>query len=159
MGRLAKWLATAGGVGYLPGAPGTWGSVLGLVVGLAAWHACAAPVGLILLLASTLIAVAASTTAERLLARHDPSCVVIDEVVGMWWTMALAPAALYGSWTWMLLAFGLFRLFDILKPPPLQRLATAPAGWGIVLDDLGAAVYAAAVMWGLAGAHAGLFGR
>lgn len=157
MGRLAKFLATGGGIGYLPVAPGTWGSALGWLIWLAVWPARAMPVRLALPLAATLAAVAVSTEAERLLARHDPSCVVIDEVVGMWWTMALAPGALHGSWAWMLLAFGLFRLFDVLKPPPLKRLATAPGGWGIVLDDLGAAVYAVAVLWAVAALHARIF--
>ncbi len=146
MDRLVKFLATAGGLGYLPAAPGTAGSALGLLIGLAVSGglAHAVPLQAALLTAAIGAAVAVSTAAERLFNRHDPSCIVIDEVVGMWLTLALAPPLGPAGW---LLAFALFRLFDIVKPPPLRWLATRPGGWGIVLDDLGAALYTGLVMW------------
>jgi phosphatidylglycerophosphatase A len=98
-----------------------------------------------LLAAVFAIAVAASTRTERDLGTLDPSVVVIDECWAMWLITAIVPASLR-AWPVAVAAFALFRLFDILKPPPLKLLARCPAGWGIVLDDLGAALYAAALL-------------
>ena len=155
MARLTKFLATAGGLGYCPVGSGTAGSVLGLGIGLSVLGAAQFHqwTGLVLFIG---LAIGVSGAAERLLAQHDPRCVVIDEVAGMWLTIACVPWLRAEGWGWVLAAFALFRLFDIVKPPPLKWFARAPAGWGIVLDDLGAAVYSAAVLWGL---HAGLLGR
>lgn len=139
MDRLIKFLATAGGLGYLPAAPGTAGSALGLLLGLAGLPP-------VLLVGAIGLAVAVSTAAERVFARHDPPCIVIDEVVGMWLVVLLLPHFSDVNLLGKLFVFGLFRAFDILKPPPLKRLAKAPAGWGIVLDDIGAAVWTVAVL-------------
>ena len=164
MDRLIKWLATAGGLGRLPNAPGTAGSALGLLIGLSVSRlvgyssAQAVLVQMALLIAAIGVAVAVSTAAERLFAQHDPGCVVIDEVVGMWLAIALVPPLSGAGWAGTLLAFALFRLFDTLKPPPLKWLATFPGGWGIVLDDLGAGLYTAAILWGVC-RYAGLPGR
>ena len=68
----------------------------------------------------------------------DPSAVVIDEVVGMWTALFLLPPGLPG----VVIAFTTFRAFDIVKPPPCAALERAPDGWGIMLDDLAAGVYA-----------------
>lgn len=137
---IAKLIATAGGVGYCPWAPGTAGSLLGWLIGwLAALHQ--PPMWRWLMwTAAVLIGVAASTRTERVLGRHDPSVVVIDEVVGMWMVLILLPREAH----WLVVgvaAFVLFRAFDVVKPPPLRWFSRAPGGWGIVLDDLGAAVY------------------
>ena len=76
--------------------------------------------------------------------RKDPQFVVIDEVLGQWLT--LAGAARFNLLTFAL-AFGLFRLFDIWKPPPIRRIERIPGGAGIVLDDIMAGVYAAVVLF------------
>ena len=157
MARLAKLLATGFGVGYLPKAPGTAGSMLGFLLGL--WLPLPGPTlsSLVIVLVVLGFGAAICTSAERALKRHDPSCIVLDEIIGMWLVLAVASPFRF----WMVadirdahapievavlaldlaLAFGLFRAFDIFKPAPLKRLARAPEGWGILLDDLGASVY------------------
>ncbi len=74
----------------------------------------------------------------------DPGAVVVDEVLGQWLT--LAGAAHLGGWKPWVAAFVLFRAFDIAKPFPVRKLESLPGGTGIVLDDLGAGLYGAAVM-------------
>ena len=144
MARLANKIATVMGLGYAPSAPGTWGSAAGLVLAKVAqplpeaWRWA-------LLAALFVIAVEASTRTERELGAHDPSVVVIDECWAMWLITAIVPASLR-AWPVAAAAFALFRVFDIFKPPPLKQLARCPAGWGIMLDDLGAALYAAALL-------------
>ena len=138
--RVVMGLATGGGVGYLPFAPGTFGSLLGLVlyVGLAAlpftaYGAVVAVLGL--------IGVWASTEAEQLLGQKDASIIVIDEVVGI--LLALWSVSL-DRYIPVVLGFGLFRLFDIIKPwPALERL---PQGWGVMMDDVFAGVMAQGVL-------------
>jgi len=76
--------------------------------------------------------------------RKDPQIVVIDEVVGQWITLAGAPRI---NWRSLLIAFALFRLFDIFKPPPVRNLERLPGGTGIVLDDAAAGVYAALALF------------
>jgi phosphatidylglycerophosphatase A len=116
------------------------GSLVGFAIGaLAMWYQ---PVAWRLATLGIAIAVAiiASGAAERQMGQHDPGAVVIDEVVGMWAVLVFFP----GPAPWPLagvLAFLLFRAFDVFKPPPLKWLAMAPGGWGIVLDDLGASFY------------------
>ncbi|MBI3323855.1 MAG: phosphatidylglycerophosphatase A [Candidatus Omnitrophica bacterium] len=139
LARLALLIATGGGLGYIPIAPGTAGSLLGLVLGV--WL-LRGPVALQAaeLLAGLLLAVWSATIAERELRVRDPSCVVVDEVVAMAGIVSVAPWSC-ASPVWLLVAFGLFRAFDIIKPPPLRALARLPDGWGVVADDVGAAIY------------------
>ena len=146
-GRLASLLATVGGLGRLPVAPGTAGSFAGLATGLA-WFP--QPFAACSWLGAWLIGVAVSTRVERDLHVHDPSCVVIDEFTGMWLVLMAAPPMRHAPWL-LAAAFGLFRFFDILKPPPLKWLARAPRGWGIMLDDVGAAAYTLLIFWVVTG--------
>jgi len=74
----------------------------------------------------------------------DPGWFVLDEAAGLWLAVAVLTTP---SWTGIGLAFLLFRVFDITKPPPIRKLEQATGGWGIVLDDLGAGVYALAVLF------------
>lgn len=141
MRRLARAIATVGGIGYLPIAPGTAGSVIGLLIGLFWPLQGSVALRVAILGAGFLVAVWASTVAERELKAHDPACVVIDEVLGMWVVVWLTPVLP------LVVAFVLFRLFDITKPPPLKILSRFPGGWGIVLDDLGASVYTCLLLW------------
>ena len=130
--------ASAGGAGYFPAAPGTAGSVVG--VGLWAALAGLAPPAAVWLGTAALIpfAVWAAGRAEVLLGRHDDPRIAIDEVVGVW----LALLALPLRWEAVLAGFALFRLFDVLKPPPCRRLERLPGGLGVVADDLAAGLYA-----------------
>jgi phosphatidylglycerophosphatase A len=69
----------------------------------------------------------------------DPSFVVIDEIDGMWLTLAGLPPGLH--WLWPAAGFVLFRIFDVLKPFPVNRSQALPGGWGIMIDDILAALY------------------
>jgi phosphatidylglycerophosphatase A len=133
---FALAFATALGAGYAPMAPGTAGSAAGLLL----W--CLLPASPIVQ-ASTLAVVIvmgswSGGVAERHFGRPDPGQVVIDEVAGMLVTLFLVPV----GWAGALLAFLLFRLADIVKPYPANRLERLPGGIGIMADDLMAGVYA-----------------
>ena len=146
MRRAIRALATAGGVGYLPVAAGTAGSFVGLLLGLATRSLEFRP-QLALLFAGFLLSVAVSTAAEQDFGIHDAPMIVIDEVCAMWAVCVVVPAACHQLLP-ALGAFLLFRVFDISKPFPLKPLSRLPAGWGIVCDDLGAAVYASLILYG-----------
>jgi phosphatidylglycerophosphatase A len=97
--------------------------------------------GALVILAIT-IGIPAATRVSRASGSKDPQWVVIDEVAGQMITLIAAPI----SWKSLLLGFILFRGFDIVKPPPLRRLEQLPEGVGIVVDDVGAGLYALLVM-------------
>lgn len=148
-GGFAVWVATCGGVGYFPIAPGTAGAAVGL--GLVAigghlpmargWHiALLAACGAVLFA----FGVWATGKAERFFARVDPGQAVMDEVVGQMVTFLRRPDA---SWKWLFAGFLLFRIFDIAKPFPARRIEKLAGGWGIMLDDVIAGIYSLAVLW------------
>lgn len=147
MTRLAVFIATAGYSGYVPFAPGTVGSAVGLVVYLLVWWAQSPVVELALILALFGAGVWAGTTAERYFGGVDPGPIVLDEVVGMLITLAFIPVGLSGA----LAGFVLFRIFDVIKPFPANRLEALHGGLGVMADDAMAAVYAnislRLVMW------------
>ncbi len=147
-------MATAGGAGYAPLAPGTAGSAVGVAA-----FALLVPYGTasVLGVATVLLAVGiwAANHAERIFERKDDGRIVIDEVVGQ--LLALAPLAAMAPAVrprspWLLVAgFLLFRLFDIWKPGPV-RLAerSFPGGTGVMLDDVVAGIFAAAALAAIA---------
>ena len=143
--RLALALATWGGVGYFPVAPGTAGALAAAAVAWLLVAYCGLPPWALLLLAAALFAPAAwaSSEAERSASAHDPGFVVVDEVVGQW--IALAPASA-GRWEEWVMAVILFRVFDIAKPPPIRTLERLPGGWGVVADDAAAGLCAMMVL-------------
>ncbi len=147
--RVALLVATVFGSGLSPLAPGTAGSLVAALLYLPLRGMFAGPVpwpGLALVLATCLLGVWAAGIAEARSRRKDPGLVVIDEVAGQWITyLGLS----FSWWTWGL-GFLLFRLFDILKPFPARRLERLPGGWGIMLDDLVAGVYARLALVALA---------
>jgi phosphatidylglycerophosphatase A len=146
-GKKTLWAWSIGtffGAGRMRPGPGTWGSAAAALL----WFAAARGLGLSrtelsgLTVAAAVIAgaagISAGTVVERESGGVDPSHVVIDEVAGQW-------IALTGSrpdLAHLLAAFLLFRLFDIFKPWPARRLERLPGGWGIMLDDVAAGVYA-----------------
>jgi len=138
MMRLAIAIATAGGVGYAPVAPGTFGSAAGLAVyvALRLVRVPGAEAAAIVLL--FVLGVWAAGRAERHFGTTDPGQVVMDEVVGMLVTLAWIPAGAGGA----LAGFVLFRIFDIIKPYPARRLERLHGGLGIMADDVAAGVYA-----------------
>lgn len=135
------WVSFGLGSGLAPFAPGTWGTLPALLIYYLVsdwplwWY-------LALIAVLTLIAIKACDFTSKALGEHDHSSIVIDEIVGM--LIVLIP--LLGSdwhWGWVALAFVLFRIFDILKPPPIAALdRNIRNGFGIVLDDVMAAIYA-----------------
>jgi phosphatidylglycerophosphatase A len=160
---LAMVVATFG-VGFLPLAPGTWGSLVGVVIYLVVrWFSLSLPrrtgsqgllllnpqigfiaLELVIILLVSLLGIWAASRTERLLGRKDPGKVVVDEVAGQ--MIALLPLPLFGlvSWRlWVIVSFILFRFFDILKPYPARRLEDLHGGLGIMADDLVAGAYAA----------------
>ena len=143
--RTPRWATLVGtffGVGRLRPGPGTWASAVTVLLWTALAHALApplrTPVVLILAVLATLIGIAAATRVARGSAMKDPQFVVIDEVAGQLVTLIAVPLA----WRSFLAAFILFRIFDILKPPPVRQLEAIPEGTGIVLDDIAAGLYA-----------------
>lgn len=137
---LAVPLATALGVGYIPFASGTFGSAAGLVLW---WFIPSSlPLQALLIGAVFILGSWAGSVAERYFERTDPAQVVVDEVVGMWITLFLNPV----GWVGAIGGFLLFRIFDIVKPPPADRLERLPGGIGVMADDAMAAVYANLVL-------------
>lgn len=134
----ATRLATVFGVGDLPWGPGTWGSLVGALVGLVAAPVAQGWLAAVGLSGAFVGCALLCTQAERQLRQHDPPSVVLDEVFGMAAVVIVLPW-LASSGVWMLLGFALFRAFDILKPFPTKSLARLPAGWGIMADDACAA--------------------
>jgi phosphatidylglycerophosphatase A len=134
--RLALLIATTLGVGYAPIAPGTFGSVAGLVLWAVLPPAPAVQLAAILIVFA--IGSWSGTIAERHFGRTDPGQVVIDEVLGMLVTLFLNPV----GWGGAVAGFFLFRLADIVKPWPANRFERLPGGLGVMADDAMAAVYA-----------------
>lgn len=138
MSRLALWSAQGFGVGRMPWAPGTFGTLLAIPLYLAlsplglAWYALV--VALLFLVGVWLCGVA-----DQVLGTSDHGSIVWDEIVGYLVTMLAAP----GGWSWIVGGFVLFRLFDIWKPWPIRLIERrVGGGLGVMLDDLIAAAFA-----------------
>lgn len=141
MRSVAVLLATAGGAGRFPIAPGTVGSAVGIALYLLIWT-WSPGAQVVVLLAVSLAGVWASSEAERHFGREDPSQVVIDEVAGQLATVMLTGVNLPG----VLAGFFLFRILDIIKPWPARRFESLHGGLGIMADDLMAGVYGNALL-------------
>jgi phosphatidylglycerophosphatase A len=140
--HAAVFIATGGYVGYLREAPGTAGSILGIMLSwiLSRWSLY---VQIGLLPSMFILGVMTASSAERRFGTKDHRAIVIDEIVGM----ALALFALPFRIGYVSAAFSLFRVLDILKPlPALEHL---PGGWGIMCDDLIAAIITNVVLQGV----------
>jgi phosphatidylglycerophosphatase A len=133
-------LATCLGVGYVPVAPGTAGSLAGLILWAFLPHSIQTQSAVIVVL------FAGGTWASGLAERHfratDPAPVVIDEVMGMLVTLFMNPV----GWLGAIGAFCLFRFFDVIKPYPADRLERLAGGLGVMADDFMAAIYANIVL-------------
>jgi len=138
---LTRIFATGLGAGYSPVASGTTGTLVAipLFVLLSKWGTTGVLIGLAII---TILGVPLASRMEELTATKDPGRIVIDEIAGYLVTMLGSPPDLF----YILAGFLLFRLFDILKPPPIRYLERALfSGWGVMADDLMAGVYA----WGV----------
>ena len=136
--RLAVFLATAAYCGYFPVAPGTVGSAAGLIVYLLVWWTQSRVLEAALIAVTFAVGTWAATHAERYFGGIDPGPVVIDEVLGQLVALAFIPV----GWRAALAGFVLFRIYDVIKPYPANRLETFHGGLGIMSDDAAAGVYA-----------------
>lgn len=133
---ILKNLATLGFIGYLPIAPGTFGSLAAMIF----FFLLKPPLSLHVLLIAiiTVIGTFASHRTEKLLNEKDSGHIVIDEFAGYALSVLFLPATA----AYLVAAFLLFRFFDILKPPPIRWIERAfPGGLGVMADDLAAGVY------------------
>jgi phosphatidylglycerophosphatase A len=156
---IATW-----GVGYLPLAPGTWGSLVGIGVyalvrggALTLFFGIAKPpvhdlghiyygvltIEVVAVCIITLVGTWAASHTEKLSGKKDPGKVVVDEVAGQFIALIPVPMMVDTAWWSMILAFILFRFFDIVKPYPARKLESLEAGLGIMADDIVAGIYAA----------------
>lgn len=159
--RTKMRLITTFGLGYMRPASGTWGSLPPALYGVVcafisavpgtdmawAWYL---PLSMIAVLFGA-ICVRDGDLAEHIFNKKDPGQVVADETSGMALTMVLLPplAVKFHTLPMVGLAFLLFRLMDIVKPWPARGLQRVPGGWGVLIDDLVAGVYAALAAWGV----------
>ena len=159
--KLIVWIALGFGAGNLPKAPGTYGSILGLI-----WFWLLSLISNLYLAAlligvSVLFGVWICGEAERILKCHDPGCIVIDEIVavpiaGLGWvawelsrddSLGFVMEADLTTFFWLGLVFVLFRFSDIAKPWPVGLSQSLPRGWGVMTDDLLAGIYVAVLMF------------
>lgn len=145
---LWAWaIGTFFGAGLLKPGPGTYGSIAALLLWFGAAHALhPTPFALAIgttaaAIIATLIGIPAATIVAREAGREDPGLVVIDEVAGQLFALILLPS----DWPHAALALVLFRLLDIIKPPPIRQLERLPGGTGIMLDDVAAGLIACAI--------------
>jgi phosphatidylglycerophosphatase A len=150
---FARLITSCFGLGRLPLAPGTWGSVPAAAafgamgyLGVSPWVISA--VMLFLMLGASLVCVVFSPMVIESTGKKDPGEIVVDELAGQSLTFVAAPFLAAGAMTLSGAAVGFvaFRVFDVLKPWPCRRLEKLPAGFGIVADDLMAGLYAAIVL-------------
>jgi len=142
--RIATWFASLGPFGKFP-APGTWGSLIAATTAPCLFLSAPLAVRLLILLLLFIGGALACDIVERNCNEKDPSLCIIDEVLGQWVTFCL-----FASLTWFQLFLGLilFRIFDILKPQPVRASEDwLPGGFGVMLDDVLAGIYAAIVLW------------
>jgi phosphatidylglycerophosphatase A len=143
--RLAWTIATWFGCGLAPKAPGTMGTLGTIPLYLLVAREGRAGVAAAALVV-TAVGIWAASVVARELGKKDPQVVVVDEAAGFLVTMLPMRDP---SWLAVVAGFALFRLFDVFKPWPIRRFEELPGGWGIVLDDIVAGIFAAAVMTGL----------
>jgi len=161
--RVSLAIATVFGLGYLPKAPGTWGSLAGVLIYSltqfiapldvfrgARMHLIAraiwlAMTGLPVFFAIAVVGLLSATRAAEFSGIKDPQFVVIDEVSGQHLTYLFSLTLL--DWKYLLLGFILFRVFDIWKPFPARQAESLPGGLGIMADDWIAGIYAALGLW------------
>ena len=137
------FLALGCGSGLAPKAPGTFGSIAGMIIYLLILQFIPLIPYLIVLLIASIIGIWLCGKTAQDLGVHDDPAIVWDEFCGYWLTMIAAPA----GWIWPILGFALFRLFDIWKPWPIRLLdQKVHGGFGIMVDDLLAGLFAFIVL-------------
>jgi phosphatidylglycerophosphatase A len=139
------------GVGFIPLAPGTWGSLVGVLIFLLytsinAFSNYSTIAWIVFIILICAIGIFASQQAERIFDEEDPQRVVVDEVAGQ--LIAYSSVAVI-DWKHLLVGFVLFRLFDIWKPYPINKLQDLHGGFGVMADDILAGIYAAMIIYTL----------
>ena len=142
MRRLALFISTCGYVGYVPFAPGTFGSAAGLAVFYAVRSTGSTLVELLAIVLLFAVGIWSGTAAEHHFGGVDPGPIVLDEVVGMLITLALLPVSPMGAFV----GFVVFRVLDVIKPFPSAQFEKLPGGLGVMADDGMAAIYGNIVM-------------
>ncbi|TWU30086.1 phosphatidylglycerophosphatase A family protein [Bythopirellula polymerisocia] len=145
--RVSVWVATGLGVGCASPAPGTMGGLWGIPLAWALAHLPSTGWQCAAILVILGVSVVICNHAAGLLGRKDPPEIVLDEIAAL--PIVFLGTGI-GNWRVLLAGWFLFRLFDISKPPPARQVESCPAGWGIMADDVVAAIYACAVLWSLA---------
>jgi len=156
---MKLWIAQGFGIGRIPVAPGTFGSILGMAWFAALVYSRSWPIFIIGNVAAIALSVWLCGEAERTLKQIDPGSVVLDEIVaipicfaGWLVVVALRQGQMPGvgffcaHWLSSIGIFALFRFFDIVKPWPVRQSQKLPGGWGVTVDDLLAAIYVNAVV-------------
>ena len=146
MKSLSKIIATFFGVGYFPVAPGTLTSLIVVLLYKFYLHSLSWPFYLLLLFLLFSVGVFTSTKYSLEIKKHDPQRIVIDEAFGQLLVLFQIGESWGTGWLPLLSCFLLFRIFDIIKPFPIKKVEKLPKGWGIVMDDLVAAVYAGVII-------------
>ena len=145
MNRVGLFIATCGYLGYVPVAPGTFGSAAGLAAFFLIRSTGSLTVEVAAIAVLFAIGIWSGTIAEHYFGGVDPAPVVMDEVVGMLITLAFLPVGVAGA----IVGFLVFRVLDVFKPWPSARFERLPGGLGVMADDGMAAIYGNVVMHGL----------
>ena len=143
MEKIAFFIWTAGFAGLVPVAPGTAGSVVGLVLLILVRATRNDWIELLVLVIVVAVGTWSASAAERHYRREDPGEIVIDEVAGMMLTLLWLPS----GWVSFVVGFLAFRFFDIVKPFPARLAERLPGGVGVMADDLVAGLYGYASVW------------
>ena len=146
--KISVLLATGLGVGWIPVAPGTFGTLWGIPITLLLWQ-LPFPYQLASVTTLCVVGIPLCGSAAHRLGLKDPGCIVWDEFVALPIVFLGYSSTEVSRPVMLVLGFLLFRLFDISKLPPGRQLERLPDGWGIMLDDVAAAIYAWASLWAL----------
>ena len=130
--KISEWIATCFKVGYLPFAPGTWGSVFAILLWWVLLKDLNTYIFGAIIIIFLLIGIVVSNIIIDQSGDHDPSHIIIDELVGQWLALFLIPDGFFN----IAISFILFRFFDIIKPWPIRLIEKFPKGLGVMSDDL-----------------------
>ena len=147
---LLSAIATLGPIGYLP-APGTAGSLVAAIFGVFITIYFGIMTLVVMIVIAALVSFPAIDAHHALTGKHDNKEIIIDEFVGQWLVFLAIPLTPLWGWNYLLLvglAFILFRVFDILKPPPVSTAEELPGAAGVIADDVMAGVLAGVLIMG-----------
>ena len=135
--RISEWIASCFKVGYLPLAPGTWGSIFAILLWWVFLKDLSTFIFCIIIVVLFFTGIVVSNTIINHNQDNDPSYVIIDELVGQWIALLIIPDGYYN----ILIIFVLFRFFDIIKPWPIRYFEQLPKGLGVMSDDVVAGLF------------------